>query len=99
MDESRQNGVQNVIEPFARILGQKSQNEVSILLQHCVFPSVASVRFGVSQMLGSIQFHYQTRILAKEVDLHPASGIKGNRQLRVQPEAPGCFRQCFKAPI
>jgi histone H3/H4 len=40
-----------MIEPFARIFRQKSQDKVSILLQHRVSPPVAPVSFGVSQML------------------------------------------------
>jgi hypothetical protein len=72
-----------MIEPLARIFRQKSQDEVSILLQHCVSPPVAPVSFGVSQMLCSVQFDYQAGIRTKKVHFHPPPGIKGNWQLHV----------------
>jgi hypothetical protein len=72
-----------MIEPLAGNFRQKSQDEVSILLQHGVSPPITPVSFGVSQMLCSAQFDDHAGIRAKKIHLHPPGGIKGNRQLHV----------------
>ena len=72
-----------MIEPLARIFCEKSQDEVSILLQHRVSPPVAAVSFGIRQMLRSVQFEYHAGIRTKKIHLHPPGDIKRDWQLNV----------------
>jgi hypothetical protein len=67
-----------MIEAFAGILRQKSQSEVTILLQHGIFPPVVSVSFGVRQMLCSVQFDDQAGIRKESP---PPSDPKNQREL------------------
>jgi len=73
MDESPQDGVQNLIEMFAHIFRQESQHEKSVLLQQGVFPPVPPVRFGISQMLCAVQFNYDAGFLGQALARHVAT--------------------------
>ena len=48
--------IQRIIEVFADIFRQETQDEVSVLLQQSILPPVAPVGLGVRQVLGAVQF-------------------------------------------
>jgi len=51
-----------MIESLSEILGKKPQNEVAILLQESVLPSIPPIGFWIGQVLGSIEFDYEATI-------------------------------------
>jgi hypothetical protein len=57
MNESGQNGIQNLIEAPARVLCQESQYRISILLEQGVLPAVWPIRLNLSEMLRPIQLN------------------------------------------
>ena len=96
MDESPQDGVQNMIEVFAHIFRQESQHEKSVLLQQGVFPPVPPVRFGISQMLRAVQFDYDAGFRAHQVHFHQSSPIKRNRQFHIEAKTASRCRYCLQ---
>jgi len=76
-------GVQDVIEAFASVFRQKAQDEISVLLQQRIFPPVAPVSFGVSQMLRSVQIDHHAGLHAKQIHLHSSPAIKRNWQFHI----------------
>src|SRR2546426_555307 len=54
-----ENRVENVVQPLAKILTQKAQNEIPTLLKRGVFASIAPVGVGICQMLSAIQFNHE----------------------------------------
>ena len=93
MNEGCQDRVKYMVQVFTGILGKKSQNEISILLQQGIFPPVPPVRLGVSHMLRAIQLDHNTSPHAKEVHLHLPITVKRNWQLHVQAKAAGSLGQ------
>jgi hypothetical protein len=91
MNERCQDGVKNMVQVFAGILGKESQNEISMLLQQGIFPPVPPVR--LSHMLRAIQLDDDTSPHAKEVHLHLPITVKRNWQLHVQAKAAGSLGQ------
>jgi hypothetical protein len=59
MNESGQNGIQNLLEALARVFRQESQHKISILLEKGVLPPVSPIRVGISEMLRAIQLNDQ----------------------------------------
>jgi len=51
MDQRGEDGVENVVEVFPRVVRQEAQDEVPVLLQKRILSPVAPVGFGVRQML------------------------------------------------
>jgi hypothetical protein len=74
-----QDCIQNVIESFADILRQKPQNEISVLLQESILPTISPVRFGIGQVLRAVEFDHDTTVRVKEVHLHSAPAIESDR--------------------
>lgn len=99
MDQCCQDCVENMIKSFTCIFRQKSKDEVSVLLQKNILSAVASVGFGISQMLCSVQFNHHAEIRAIKVHLHSPPGIEENWKLDVQAKATSRFLQCFQPAI
>ena len=88
-----------MIEPLAGNFRQKSQDEVSILLQHGVSPPITPVSFGVSQMLCSAQFDDHAGIRAKKSTSIRPEGSKGIDSSTFKSKSTGRIRQCFQPAI
>jgi hypothetical protein len=80
MCQSNENGIQDLIEVFARVLGKESEDEISVSLQLGIFSPITAVGFFIGQVLRSVQFNYQAIIRAEEVDFHTPVVIKWDRQ-------------------
>jgi len=48
-------GIKNVIKLLADILGQESQNHITVLLEQRILPSVSPVCLGTGKMLRAVQ--------------------------------------------
>jgi len=57
-----QDGVENIIEMYAHIFGQKPQHVIAVLLQQQILAPVAAVGIGIGQMLRTVQFDRHTRV-------------------------------------
>ena len=92
MNERGKDGVENMVEILARVLSQKPQHKVSMLLEHGILPPVPPTRLGASEVLRAVQFNDNGGFATQEVHLHFSSAVKGNRQLHIQAKTPGRFR-------
>ena len=87
--ECRQNRIQHVVQLFARVLREKAQDEIAMVLQQRVLSAVATVGFRIREMLRPVQFDDNTRVRTKEVHFHHSPVVERDGQLRVQAESPG----------
>ena len=83
----------------ADVLGQEPQHDVTVLLQQEVLPPVAAIGFGVSQMLGAVEFNRYARICVHEINFRSALSVERNRQFDVQPEPAGGLRQSLQPAV
>jgi hypothetical protein len=99
MCQSNKDGIQDLIEVFARVLGKEPEDEVPVSLQLRIFSPIAAVGFCIGQVLRSVQFNDQSVLRAEEVDFHTPVAIKRDRQIRVQDEAILCCEHCLQPTI
>jgi len=57
-------GIEDVIEVLSEVFGEEAEDEIPMLLERGVLATVATIGFGVGQMLPSIEFDDQAQILA-----------------------------------
>ena len=93
-----QYGIQYAIQILTKIFCKKPQDKVAVLLQEAILSAVSSVRFGVGEMLFSVQFNNEAQSLTDEIDFHFALAIERDRQASVQLELTFRLSQYFKAP-
>ena len=99
MRQSSQDGVEHRVEMLAHVFGQEPQDEVAVLLQQAVLAAIAAVGLGIGQVLPAVEFDGDARLGAQQIDFHLPPAVKGNRQLGVQAEPAGGFRQRLQPPV
>ena len=99
MGKRSQDGIKDITEIFANILGKEPQNKITILLQKSVLSTIPSVSFRGRQMLGAVNLNGQSRVLIQQIHLHASASIKRNLKMDVQAKFSGSFRQCFKSLV
>ena len=97
MRQGAQNGVQNLIQMFADILREKTQDEIPVLLEESVLAAIAAVGVCVGQVLCAIEFENQACLGTHEVHFHSAFSIEWDRKFGIQAEATGSFGQGFQS--
>jgi hypothetical protein len=77
------NGIKNGVKVFANISGQKSQNQISVLLEQRIFSAVPPVGIDTGEMLLAVQFDANAGIGAKQIHFHRSHAVKWDRQVCV----------------
>jgi len=69
MRQCPENGVKNLIQPLANVLGQESWREAAVFLQERVLSPITAVAIGL-QGLGTVQFNRHPRVGAGKIHFH-----------------------------
>src|ERR1051326_1686382 len=93
MNEGGHDCIQNLVQVLASVFRQEPQNEISVLLQQCVFSPVTTVSLLITEMLRAVQFNDHTVLGAEEVDLHLAGTVERYGDFHVQAKA---TRRCWE---
>jgi hypothetical protein len=96
MCQRSQDGIEHIVKVFTDVLCQEAQHEVAVLLQQRILAPVMAVGLGISQVLGTVQFDGEARFGTKQIHLHRSALVKGERELDIEPELAGGFRQRFE---
>jgi hypothetical protein len=78
--------IQNLVEVFAEVGGEETEDEVAVFLEEGVFPAVAAIGCRVVEVLVSIEFEDESEIDAEEIDLHDAAIVEGDGEVLVEAE-------------
>ena len=79
MGQRSQNGIQNLVEILANVLGEKPEDQIAVLLKQGIFSTISPVGVRVAQMLAAVQFNGESGLHTQEVDLHATPTIEWNR--------------------
>ena len=78
----REDGIENLVETLARILGEKPQDEVFVLLKESVFPAIPPIRFSIAEMLRAVDLDDEAGIRAKEIHFHAVQSYRKGSEAR-----------------
>src|SRR5438093_11700571 len=82
VDQRRQNGVQDVIEMFAHVFRQESQDQISVLLQESILSAIPPVGLGRQPGVGLRPIRWPHR-RPRKTDRLPSA--RGRRRVLVIP--------------
>lgn len=73
--ERMQDGVRRVVEPLSDTLGQEPRDQVAVLLEKRVLPSITSIRVGIPKVLATVQAHGDPHVPAQQVHFERALAV------------------------
>ena len=97
--ENAQDLIKDVVEVFAKVIGEEPENEVTVQLQEGVFAAVAAVGGGVGEVLESVEFDDEAGGGAEKIDFHFAVFVEGDGEPGVELEVSGELGVGFEAAV
>lgn len=74
-----ENGVEDVIQILAKILGKEAWNEIAVLLEQGVFASIATIGIGIGEVSLAIEFDDEPGLGVEEIDFHHPAAVEWDR--------------------
>ena len=73
--ERTQDGIRRVVEPLSDTLSQEPRDQIAVLLEKRVLPSITSIRVGIPKVLASVQVHRDPHVPAQQVHFERALAL------------------------